>query len=73
MIFRHGHAQHHALLLEGDDEQIKLVTGDLLRLDVDHATDAVRRVDHEIALLKGEFPRLCRRLLRLGHIKSLHV
>ena len=63
----------HALLLEGDDEQIELAAGNLLRLDVDHATDAMGRIDHEIALLRGEFLRLGHCLLRLGHIKSLHI
>src|SRR5262249_13881535 len=38
-----------------------------------HATNAVRRIDHEIALLEGVILRLGHDLLRLGHIKFLHV
>jgi hypothetical protein len=53
---RHRHAQHHALLLERDDEQVELVPGDLLRLDVDHAAHAVGRIDDEIALLERQIP-----------------
>ncbi len=64
--FATGTPQHHALLLERDDEQVQLVPGDLLGLDVDHAADAMRRVNHEIALLEGVFLRLGHNLLRLG-------
>ena len=60
----HRYAQHHALLFEGDDEQVEPVTGDFLRLDVDHLAHAVGRVNDEITLLKGEFLRLGDCLLR---------
>jgi hypothetical protein len=70
---RHRNAQHHALLFERDDEQVELEPGNFLRFNVDHAADTMGRINHEIALLKGKFLRLRRCLLRLRHIKSLHV
>ena len=47
------HAQRHLVLLERDDEELERHAGDLLLLDADDASDAVRRIDDPLVGLEA--------------------